>query len=172
MERFWRQVEKTDGCWLWLGSKSARGYGKITIAGRTLSTHRLSWVFAHGEIPAGLYVLHHCDNPPCVRPDHLFLGTAADNAADAVAKGRWTTGSRNGAVLHPETRPRGERHPMARLTEDQVLQMRAKRDEGYTYQRLVEEFGVSKSTVANVVTRKKWRHLRPGEAVAGPRSSA
>lgn len=89
-ERFWRKVHKTDGCWEWTGSRDRKGYGKIAKGGAPtipLLAHRVSWAIHHGD-PGDLCVLHRCDNPPCVRPDHLFLGTIADNNRDMTQKGR------------------------------------------------------------------------------------
>jgi hypothetical protein len=97
-ERFWPKVVKSDGCWLWVGAKFERGYGCIVAGGpringrpaerRHLYAHRVSYELSVGPIPDGLYVCHHCDNPPCVNPSHLFLGTATDNNRDREAKGR------------------------------------------------------------------------------------
>lgn len=92
--RFWSKVRKTDGCWLWIGGKGHNGYGTLYVAGaanRQMKAHRLSWRIHFGTIPGGLWVLHHCDNPPCVRPDHLFLGNRSDNMKDAGRKGRVCT---------------------------------------------------------------------------------
>ena len=88
IEGFFRRVEKTDQCWLWLAGKNKDGYGKVKIHGRSLQAHRVSWEIHHGPIPAGLNVLHRCDNPACVNPAHLFVGTALDNNRDRDAKGR------------------------------------------------------------------------------------
>lgn len=93
--RFWNRVDKNGPtvrvelgpCWVWMGGTDIGGYGAIKGTKRT-STHRVSWELHYGLIPDGLCVLHHCDNPPCVRPEHLFLGTRKDNAHDMIAKGR------------------------------------------------------------------------------------
>lgn len=88
-ERFWRKVKKSDGCWEWTGTKNSRGYGMFTpTPGKRVLAHRFSWEMENGRIPDGLFGCHRCDNPGCVRPDHLFVGTNSDNIRDAVAKGR------------------------------------------------------------------------------------
>ena len=100
-DRFWRKVDKNGPvvrlglgrCWIWTGAYSRlpdgrRGYGSISVHDKTVKCHRFAWKLTHGEIPAGLFVCHRCDNPRCVRPDHLFVGTAKDNIHDAVRKGR------------------------------------------------------------------------------------
>jgi hypothetical protein len=92
MERFWNKVQKTDDCWLWMGHRLARGYGMISMGGRKGRpelAHRVAYALTYGPIPEGVDVLHRCDNPPCVRPDHLFLGNQAENMADMRRKGRW-----------------------------------------------------------------------------------
>lgn len=89
-ERFWLKVTKTDKCWTWIGNHDSKGYGRIyDLRTRTKRlAHRVSWELANGLIPEGMAVCHHCDNPPCVRPEHLFLGTLDDNNKDRAAKGR------------------------------------------------------------------------------------
>ena len=90
-ERFWSYVNKGDGCWEWTASRSGKGYGvffHLGFSGRRTSAHRFSWELHNGPVPAGLHVLHHCDNPSCVRPDHLWLGTQSDNSKDMWNKGR------------------------------------------------------------------------------------
>lgn len=96
-QRFWPKVQKSiGGCWLWIaGGDSETGYGRIRVGGRGTKhevAHRVSWELTNGPIPEGLWVLHHCDTPRCVRPDHLYLGTVQDNNADRVARGRSATG--------------------------------------------------------------------------------
>jgi hypothetical protein len=86
-DRFWKKVQKTDSCWVWIGGLS-HSYGWMGINSRHVLAHRISWELHNGPIPDGLYVCHHCDNPPCVRPDHLFLGTHDDNMNDKISKGR------------------------------------------------------------------------------------
>src|SRR5574342_284261 len=93
LARFWARVQKTPTCWLWLGTKRHLGYGVVRIGGtrqkrRSILAHRFTWELMYGPIPPGLHVCHHCDNPPCVRPSHLFLGTQRDNMQDAMRKGR------------------------------------------------------------------------------------
>jgi HNH endonuclease len=87
-ERFWAKVEKTEGCWLWMGYRNKKGYGMFKMPDRVQLAHRAAWMLTNGPIPDGLDVLHKCDNPPCVRPTMLFLGTNADNQQDSVRKGR------------------------------------------------------------------------------------
>jgi hypothetical protein len=93
-QRFWAKVRKRDGCWEWTGAKNADGYGMIGVNGvghkRHAPAHRVSWELHYGHIPTGMWVLHHCDNPPCIRPDHLFIGDRSANMKDCAAKGRLT----------------------------------------------------------------------------------
>lgn len=88
IKRFWPRVNKTRGCWIWTGARIADGYGQIWLNRKVIYTHRLSYELSFGKIPNGMNVLHDCDNPKCVRPSHLFLGTDLDNALDKASKGR------------------------------------------------------------------------------------
>lgn len=137
-----RHVDVTPGCWIWTGNKTAKGYGRIGIASRTLLAHRIAYELYVGPIPAGLGVLHKCDNPPCVNPSHLFVGTAKENAEDKARKGR---------------APRGETHPQAKFSEEQVLAMLG---DTRPYNEIVAEYGVSKPHLCGLKRGHFWRHVR------------
>lgn len=134
--RFWGKVHKSDGCWLWRGA-IVNGYGHIDKIG----AHRLSWRLHFGDIPIGMYVCHHCDTPACVRPDHLFVGTPTDNNHDKIMKGRDL---------------RGESSPLAKLTELQVEEMRARYKNGSTQVALAATYCVSQAHVSKIVRGVSW----------------
>lgn len=151
-ERFWSSVRKSDGCWEWEGYRK-NGYGSMRVAGKNDYAHRISWLINFGEYPGDLCVLHRCDNPGCVRPDHLFLGTRKDNSIDAARKGR------NAAQRRPEIR-RGENGSMVKLSESEVRAIRAEYAAGIgTYQEIAERYGVEKSTIGKIVNRQLWAHV-------------
>lgn len=162
-ERFWAKVDRgaTDACWCWMAYRNPQGYGRVWWAGRRRLAHRLAWEFEHGPIPAGVCALHRCDNPPCVNPAHLFLGTHADNAADRDSKGRQVAprGDRSGSRLHPERRPRGEQHGSAILTEAEVREIRSWRTAGFLLRQIGAAYGVSPSTIKAIASRRIWRHV-------------
>lgn len=167
--RFWRHVALTGPvpshcpelgeCWLWTGCTERKGYGKFHWGGHLTAAHRVSYEMVFGPVPDGLWVLHHCDNRLCCNPDHLFLGTAADNTADMVRKGRNARGERSGMRLHPESICRGERHGMARLTEAAVLEIRHLVADGAAQRAVAAQFGMSPATVCVIVARKVWKHV-------------
>lgn len=145
-ERFWRHVQRGEGCWEWTGCLHDGGYGLIRVDGRNRRAHRVAWQLSHGAIPEGLRVCHTCDNPPCVRPDHLFLGTDADNMRDKTAKGR--------ARWH-----RGSANSMAKLTEALVQTIRAEAAAGVTYRAIARVHGIHFTTVGGIVRRQIWSHV-------------
>lgn len=145
-ERFEAKFIKGDGCWEWTAVKDKDGYGKVKIAGRQKMAHRVSYQLYIGAIPDGLFCLHHCDNPSCVNPAHLFLGTDADNMQDCLNKGR-------GA------RPFGEKHWGAKLTEEQVKTIRARRIDGVRNTDLAKEYGVAHQTISNVTNHIRWTKI-------------
>lgn len=178
VERFWSRVDKSGDCWLWTGGLARKGYGHLRWHRRDLAAHRVAWELTHGSIPDGLWVLHSCPgggNPRCVRPEHLYLGTAMDNARDTWTVGRGPRGDEHharqdpGSVARgdahwtrrrPDLRPYGERSGVARLTASQVLEIRRR----YTGKRgeltaLAREYGVHIFTITCVVRRRTWQHL-------------
>lgn len=135
--RFWSKVDTSGDCWLWT-SAATRGYGVIGSNGSYEYAHRMSWVLHNGPIPEGLWVLHRCDTPLCVRPDHLFLGTQTDNMRDAAAKGR-------------------VRNQSTKLTPDDVQIIRDRYAGGDVSQReLAAEFGVGQTQISRIIRLKRW----------------
>lgn len=155
---FWAKVHKTDYCWEWTASVDHGGYGKVgTNSGKFWSAHRFSWELVYGPVPEGLKVCHKCDNRRCVRPDHLFLGTQAENLADMRAKHRHSCGAPHSAALRNRN-THGEHNPQARLTKGQVLQIRALKGT-LTQEQLASNFGVSRGCVYGILSRRTWGHL-------------
>ena len=146
-ERFEAKFTKSDGCWEWNAGKR-NGYGAFWIAERRQYAHRISYRLYVGEIPAGLCVCHRCDNPGCVNPDHLFLGTQADNMRDCENKGRGVH-----CVMS------GEKHGRSKLTAAQVVEIRAKYANGATQSDLAKEFGVSQQTISVIVRGHNWTKI-------------
>lgn len=149
LDAFTERVRKTEGCWLWTGTKKRRGYGVI----RGLAAHRLSWQIHRGEIGPGLCVCHVCDNPSCVNPEHLFLGTVTDNNHDRHAKGR--------TKLPPQ---KGERNPQSKLTTAQVESIRSLR--GVLPQAAVARlYGITQGCVSQIQIGIRWQHLDAGRSL-------
>ena len=169
--RFWAAVpDAAVGCWEWKKGRDLNGYGRVKVAHRTVKAHRVSWTLHFGAIPTGLFVLHRCDNPPCCRPDHLFLGSTTDNARDAAAKGRLAAGDRHWMRQQPErvAGPRsvgarsghdraGEANGRAKLTAEQVSEIRRRYAHGdVTQSQLAAEYGVTRPMIGYIVRGKNW----------------
>lgn len=217
-ERFFSRFTRAEGCWEWQGHPDEDGYGQMRIGKRRVAkAHRISWMIHKGIVPDGLCVLHRCDNPPCVNPDHLFLGTSTDNNKDRDSKGRGNApkgervrsakltnmtaaqilqdfipgttteahlakkyGVTQGAInsllrgrswkhlnvplpqfTFTDTRARGERSGQAKLTENQVKEIRRMYATGnYSQQFIANKFGVRQTLISNIVLRLSWRHVR------------
>jgi HNH endonuclease len=155
VERFWKQVRKSsgNGCWLWTGCTDHRKphpYGRMRWKGRQIKAHRIAWILTYGEIPDGLWVLHKCDVPLCVRPDHLFLGTNLDNVRDSIAKGRWVI---------PKHHLVGEAHYNAKLTDDDVLLARQMFRDGVSQRQIARTLDIAFQQIWRIVHGKSWKHL-------------
>jgi len=148
--RFWVKVDRSVGtsnrCWKWLGAKNSRGYGQFWVGGTSIRAHRFCWTLTFGIIPTGKLVLHACDNPLCVRPSHLFLGTDADNNHDMRLKGRAV---RNSGITNSH----------AKLTEQEVREIRA-RHGTISSVKMAAEYGVNPTTIQRIHKGMRWTHLK------------
>lgn len=142
--RFWAKVDKSEECWIWTGSRQYSGYGRFGgSAGHPVGAHRFAYELTYGPIPDGLFVCHRCDNPPCVRPDHLFLGTVTDNNRDTDSKGRTS---------------HGEAHPSAKLSDQDVRDIRRlAAEEQLSSITLGRRYEVNPRTIRSIVAGKKRR---------------
>lgn len=148
-QRFWAKVEIGPGCWEWQAATYRSGHGAFWSGGghkigRLLRAHRFSFALVNGSIPAGSHILHKCDNPRCVRPDHLELGDHRKNMADAAVRLRMR---------------RGHEHGMARLTEGEVLEIRELSARGWSRGKIGRRLGLPRSTVQAIVERRTWSWL-------------
>ena len=149
MKRFWDKVDKSSDCWEWLAGKVPSGYGAFLFNGKLQGAHRVSFQLTHGPIPEGDYygtagVLHRCDNPSCVNPDHLFLGSPSDNMRDKVEKGR-------------DNARKGSDHPNAQLCDLDVWLI--KNIEGQTTRVIADWFGIAPANVYGIRSGRIWSHI-------------
>lgn len=145
LERFWNKVHKTDTCWFWTGATNPGGYGMMCANGKSQLATRWLWTWTNGPIPAGLCVLHKCDNRACIRPEHLFLGTTQENTQDCIDKGR-------------RANLQGEQLPQSKLTEQQVREIRLLAIKT-TRKEIAHKFSISPITVRDVVKLRTWKHI-------------
>ncbi len=169
-ERFWSLVDKTTspfGCWFWTGHLN-NGYGVLHPKGRSVMASRFLWELVKGPIPDGLLLCHTCDvfwpvddisYRRCINLDHLFPGTRGENCTDCRLKGRTARGARSGRQTHPESTLRGEAHHKAKLTEADVMEIRAICPPNSLPKELPERYHVSGNTIRRVVQRQSWKHL-------------
>ena len=151
-DRFWSKVQigAPDQCWEWKAGMFQSGYGLFKLDGKLQRAHRVSYQLNHGPIPDGLFILHWCDNPGCVNPAHLHLGTHVDNMRERGERGRCAHTS-------------GEVHGCSKLTSEQIQQIRLSYAiGGITQQQLGEEFGVSKQQISRIINGKRWNDDRQG----------
>lgn len=141
-DRFWAKVDKSGDCWIWRGavflSGRGIGHGTIKVRGRPTLAHRFSWQIHYGDIPVGSLVCHHCDNPPCVNPEHLYLGTQSTNMKDRSDRGRTARGGRNGR---------------AKLSENQVQWIRSS---AMSSRAVGDALGINRRTVTRIRARRSW----------------
>lgn len=145
-ERFWSRTNKSDGCWLWIGRLNSHGYGTISASGKHMLAHRYSYQINVGPIPDGLLVCHSCDNPRCVNPAHLFVGTQLQNMRDAKAKGRM--------VLPP--RLSGDSNPITKLHHHDIQAIRLRWASGESQCSIARDYQVSDALISNLI-RGKYR---------------
>lgn len=147
LNRFWSKVIKTKACWEWQAGKCSYGYGRFKLEGRYVGAHRYSYVIHYGELPKGLLVMHSCDNPSCVNPNHLSLGTNKDNMDDKVNKGR-------------QSRLLGSLNGRSKFTENQILEMRDKYvPYKYSVKRLAQDYNISEVVMYRIIHRILWKHI-------------
>lgn len=158
--RFWDKVSIGAECWTRDGGTNDRGYGVFYLAGgRRMFAHRASYVLTHGPIPDESVVRHRCDNPPCVNPSHLLIGTQGDNVQDAVDRGRFPSDDAHPTRTRPELVTQGEARSWSKLTEADVRDIRAQAAVGTAKRALARQFGVNEAVVRRIVKREAWSHV-------------
>ncbi|RYE67377.1 MAG: HNH endonuclease [Oxalobacteraceae bacterium] len=143
--KFLERTKEVNGCWEWQGLRCPRGYGRTTLNRKQMPAHRASWVIHKGEIDGGLFVLHKCDNKPCVNPSHLYLGTHVENARDRAERGQAASGERSGR---------------AKLSVIQVAAIKEALAAGSSCASLGREYGVHRQTIHKIKNGENWYHAR------------
>lgn len=156
------EVGSSDQCWVWNAGRDANGYGRTSASKKNLRAHRVAFFLFYGFIADYLCVCHRCDNPPCVNPGHLFLGTDLDNSKDRDRKGRQARGAKIGEPLRLTT-PRGEDRYGAKLRTEDVAQIKSLLQAGATNTEISKQFGVTNVTVSLIKRGKLWTHVLPDE---------
>jgi hypothetical protein len=151
IERFWSKVSTGPDCWEWNAAKTGAGYGVLSIGGKPCLAHRISYQIHHGSLPKGEVICHTCDNPACVRPSHLFAGTASENAKDMHRKGR------SALQRGPLNRSHGESHHKAKLTATQAEEVLRRRTAGESGSALAKEFGITPTAVCSIYRGRNWK---------------
>ena len=146
---FWKRVEKSAGCWKWLGGLSTSGYGQVSVDDKPQRAHRYAYTIAKGPIPRGVFVLHMCDNRACVKPQHLFLGSHQDNMDDMKKKNR-----------HKPYVRRGETHRDSKLQTKDVVEIRKRRVGGESLSDIAKDFPVDWTYISRICLRKRWAHVK------------
>jgi hypothetical protein len=152
IERFWSQVRKGDGCWEWQSGRFSSGYGQYRVGKKKVRTHRFAWEISNGSILVGMHVCHRCDNPICVRPDHLFLGTPLENMQDRDRKGRRVQGRITPGALA------GENNPAAKITRQIAEQIRVEFGSKPQPSKasIARKYKISQSQVRNIIEGRSW----------------
>ncbi len=158
-ERLWGAAVRDGECLIYRPESKNKRYASLLYQGVHWAAHRLAYTLAHGPLQPGEYVLHKCDRPRCIEPSHLSAGTAADNARDGHEKGRYPVGDQHPNHLHPETRPRGERHKNAKIGTADVLEIRRLSAAGVTGKALAIRFGIGTTQVSRILNRQTWEHV-------------
>lgn len=148
-KRFWSYVDKSGHCWLWGGAKEKHGYGYFGFRGRIQKAHRVAYLLTFGAIPDGMNVCHHCDNPSCCRPEHLFIGTQKNNVDDMIRKGRY----RNRNLF-------GSAAPWSKLSEKDVLSIRERGLKSVSFVALAKEYGISTTSVFDAFHGRTWCRVK------------
>jgi hypothetical protein len=160
VDRFWRCMDKgtESECWIWKIALCQRGYGKFQVGRKTIRANRFAIVASGREIPDGMFSCHKCDNPPCCNPNHLFIGSPADNQMDMVLKGRSLKGDKNPSRIHPELY-RGENNHAHQLTDEIVSKLRENPPIGANMNSEALKYAVSASVLRGAILGSTWKHL-------------